>query len=166
MKLKYLLNPASILLSIIALSSCGGGGSSDTTNNSNTTSTPTAPSTTLVFTLNNFSTQLVQGINYYDENNAIQQLNFTSALNPLDTGTIQIDVTAGCDYDIDFGLTYIFPVYNLGGGSLFADILSQELIMFNCRATVPVINITCNLVNDSAETSGYNLTCTDTFNNV
>ena len=149
-----------IFLTLFILS-CSSSDSSAPSNN-----TPTAPTTELVVTINNFSDKLVLGMSYFDENHTIQQINFTSALNPLETGVIQIDVTAICDYDIDFGLRIISPVYNLGGGNLFVDALTQELIMFNCRTNVPVINIDCNLVIDSLETTGYKLTCTDTFNNV
>ena len=89
-----------IVVSILFICSCS---SSDSSTQSN--DTPTASTTELIFTINNFSDKLVLGMSYFDENNTIQQINFTNALNPLETGAIQIDVTAGCDYDIDFGLT-------------------------------------------------------------
>ena len=165
MKSKHILTLTPVILSAV-LSSCGGDSDTNVDSSNNNTITPTEPSTTLIFTINNISDKTLLGIGYYDENQSIQQLNFANQIGAFDSAEIQINATEICDYSIDFGITTIFPVYNLGGGNLFADILSSEQILFNCKESAPVIDISCNLVIDSNKSSGYDLACIDTFNNV
>lgn len=140
------------------LAGCGGGGGDSAVP---AATVPVAPSTVLSITVENNTDKTIFGVDHVTPD-GVDMLQFPSNILPGYAGTINIDVTAICNYDVDGGMSQLWLVYNYGGGNIYHDPSTAENMLYNCPLQV---DFTCAA--DFAlptSTADYRLTCVGGLN--